>query len=69
MKIKHKFLITKTRDAIGIPKVKATAVLLPAPMAKAVPKTLPEIISGGIAAPIENEPTKANSKVAPIIIP
>jgi hypothetical protein len=38
-------------------------------MAKAVPRILPEIISGGIDAPIENEPINANSSVAPITIP
>ena len=38
-------------------------------MANAVPKIPPVTTSGGIDAPTENEPIKANSKVAPIIIP
>ncbi|RLQ55298.1 hypothetical protein AF825_01790 [Listeria monocytogenes] len=67
--MKHRFLTTSTREAIGIPSANATAVLSPVEIAKAVPSILPEIISGGIDAPIENDPTKANSKVAPIIIP
>lgn len=69
MNTKQRFLITKTSDAIGMPSVTATAVLFPAPIANAVPKILPEIISGGMDAPIEKEPMKANSNVAPMIIP
>ena len=53
MNTKQRFLITRTKDAMGIPSVTATAVLFPAPIANAVPRILPEIISGGIDAPIE----------------
>ena len=60
---------TKTNEAIGIASVKAVSAPEPVLIANAVPKTVPEIISGGIDAPIENAPINANSNVAPKATP
>ena len=54
---------------IGKPNANAVSGPAPASIAKAVPKIVPEIISGGMYAPIETAPINANSRVAPIIIP
>ena len=63
------FLNTNTKEAIGNANVSAASGPLPFAIANAVPKTVPEIISGGILAPIENAPMNASSKVAPNITP
>lgn len=54
---------------IGNPNANAVSGPAPASIAKAVPKIVHEIISGGMYAPIETAPINANSRVAPIIIP
>ena len=51
-----KFLKTKTNEAIGIASVKAVSAPEPVLIANAVPKTVPEIISGGIDAPMKMHP-------------
>ena len=55
--------------AIGNPNNRAVSVPAPAVIANAVPKIPPVTTSGGIEAPTENEPIKANSKVAPMMTP
>ncbi len=63
------FLRINVNVAIGKPKTKAVSVPAPAVIANAVPRIPPVTTSGGIDAPTEKEPMKANSKVAPMITP
>ncbi len=69
MKTIPKFFANKTSDATGRPIARAVSAPEPVVIANAVPSTVPEIISGGILAPIENAPIKASSIVAPIFTP
>ena len=63
------FFAIKTNEATGKPTVNAVSGPAPVVIVKAVPNTVPEIISGGILAPIEKAPINANSKVAPNVTP
>ena len=63
------FFTMRTREATGMPMVSAVSRPEPVEMVNAVPRTVPEIISGGMLAPMENEPMKASSRVAPSVTP
>ena len=56
---------------VAIGKAKRSTVSIPVfeAIEKATPSIPPVTTSGGIEPPIENEPIKASSKVAPIIRP
>ena len=69
MKTMPKFFASRTREATGRPMARAVSGPDPVVMANAVPRTVPEIISGGMLAPMENAPMKASSMVAPMRTP